>query len=410
MTSNAACASPSTANSNNITMTVTSSVTPSVSIALTSGTNPTCAGSSLTFTATPTNGGASPSYQWKVNGSNVGTNSATYTTSSLTNGQVVSCTMTSNAACASPTTANSNNITMTVTSTVTPSVSIALTSGSNPTCAGSSLTFTATPTNGGASPSYQWKVDGSNVGTNSATYSTSSLTNGQVVSCVLTSNASCASPTTANSNNITMTVTSSVTPSVSIALTSGTNPTCSGSSLTFTATPTNGGASPSYQWKVDGSNVGTNSATYSTSSLTNGQVVSCVLTSNASCASPTTATSNGITVIVNNNLTWYADTDNDGFGNTSATLSSCTQPVGYVSDNTDCNDGAASINPAANEICGNSIDEKLQWNSRRRMLRDVSHSNINECIMCWSCQWFCEPHRFKCNATCYLFVEQWSDF
>jgi hypothetical protein len=174
-------------------------------------------------------------------------------------------------------TISSNSITMTVNNAVTPAVSIALTSGTNPTCAGSSLTFTATPTNGGASPSYQWKVDGSNVGTNSATYSTSSLTNGQVVSCVLTSNASCASPTTANSNNITMTVTSSVTPSVSIALTSGTNPTCSGSSLTFTATPTNGGASPSYQWKVDGSNVGTNSATYSTSSLTNGQVVSCVI-------------------------------------------------------------------------------------------------------------------------------------
>jgi hypothetical protein len=33
---------------------------PSVSIALTSGTNPMCAGSSATFTATPTNGGATP--------------------------------------------------------------------------------------------------------------------------------------------------------------------------------------------------------------------------------------------------------------------------------------------------------------------------------------------------------------
>ncbi|MBX7053016.1 MAG: hypothetical protein K1X54_13340, partial [Flavobacteriales bacterium] len=303
MTSSSSCASPTTANSNTISVTVNAAVTPAVSIALTSGTNPTCSGSSLTFTATPTNGGASPSYQWKVNGANVGTNSATYTTSSLTNGQVVSCTMTSNAACASPAAANSNSITVTVNTTVTPSVAIALTSGSNPTCSGSSLTFTATPTNGGAAPVYQWKVDGTNVGTNSATYTTSSLTNGQVVSCTMTSNATCASPAAANSNTIAVTVTTNVVPAVSIALTSGSNPTCSGSSLTFTATPTNGGAAPAYQWKVDGTNVGTNSATYTTSSLTNGQVVSCTMTSNASCASPSTANSNSIAVTVNSTVT-----------------------------------------------------------------------------------------------------------
>ncbi len=82
---------PVVSNSNTITMAVNTNVTPSVAIALTTGSNPGCAGSSLTFTATPTNGGTTPAYQWKVNGSNVGTNSATFTTSSLTNGQVVTC-------------------------------------------------------------------------------------------------------------------------------------------------------------------------------------------------------------------------------------------------------------------------------------------------------------------------------
>ena len=74
---------------------------------------------------------------------------------------------------------------------------------------------------------------------------------------------------------------------------------CYGTSVTFTATPTNGGSSPSYQWKVNGGNVGTDSNTYTTSTLSNGDVVSCVLTSNAPCVATPTVTSNPLTMIVN---------------------------------------------------------------------------------------------------------------
>jgi hypothetical protein len=48
---------------------------------------------------------------------------------------------------------------------------------------------------------------------------------------------------------------------------------------------------------------------------------------------------------------WYADADGDGYGNLSTTLSYCTQPYGYVSNSTDCNDASAASNPAAIEIC-----------------------------------------------------------
>jgi hypothetical protein len=185
--------------------------TAGVAIALTSGTNPTCTGASVTFTATPTNGGTAPAYQWKVNGANVGANSATYTSTSIANNDVVTCVMTSNLAGVTGNPATSNAITMTVSGTVTPAVSIAITSGSNPTNSGSSVTFTATPTNGGSTPNYQWKVNGANVGTNSATYTTTTLTNGAVVNCVMTSSSSCASPTTATSNAITMTVNTVIT-------------------------------------------------------------------------------------------------------------------------------------------------------------------------------------------------------
>jgi hypothetical protein len=180
-----------------------------ISIALSSGTNPTCAGSSLTFTATPTNGGTAPTYQWRVNGVNVGTNSSTYNTTSSVNGDVVTCVMTSNLAGVTGNPATSNAITITINAATTPSVSIAITSGSNPSVSGTSVTFTATPTNGGT-PSYQWKVNGTNAGTNSATYTTTTLANNDVVSCVMTSSLACASPTTATSNSITMTITANV--------------------------------------------------------------------------------------------------------------------------------------------------------------------------------------------------------
>jgi hypothetical protein len=85
-------------------------------------------------------------------------------------------------------------------------VSVSVAASANPVCSGTSVTFTATPTNGGASPTYQWRLNGANVGTNSTTYSYAP-TNNDVVTCVLTSNAICATGNPATSNTVTMTVT-----------------------------------------------------------------------------------------------------------------------------------------------------------------------------------------------------------
>ncbi|MBK6363892.1 MAG: putative metal-binding motif-containing protein [Saprospiraceae bacterium] len=54
--------------------------------------------------------------------------------------------------------------------------------------------------------------------------------------------------------------------------------------------------------------------------------------------------------------TYFADTDNDGYGDATVTTMACSPPSGYVTDNTDCNDNNVLINPGATEIC-NGLDD-----------------------------------------------------
>ncbi len=158
-------------------------------------------------------------------------------------------------------------------------VSIAITAGSNPSCAGIPVVFTATTSYGGDAPSYQWKINEQTVGTNSPTYTSAALTNGQVVSCILTSSISCLAAVTDTSNTVSVGINSiGGIPTLSIGIIKGANPQCQGDTAVFKATTANV-TNVTYQWKVDGINVGTNSDTFSTKSLTNGQKITCSITS-----------------------------------------------------------------------------------------------------------------------------------
>ncbi len=275
LTSNAACAT-GPATSNTVVMTVTALVTPAVSVVASA--DAICAGVGVVFTATPVGGGSLPAYRWVVNGGNVGGGGPTFSSSSLNNGDRVSCVLTSNAACATGP-ATSNAVVMAVTSLVTPAVSVV--ASANAICGGVGVVFNATPAGGGSLPAYQWVVNGGNVGGGGSTFSSGSLNDGDQVSCVLTSNAACATGP-ATSNTVAMTVTSLVTPAVSVMASA--TAICAGAAVTFTATPVGGGSLPAYQWALNGGNIGGGGSTYSSSSLNDGDQVSCVLTSNAACA------------------------------------------------------------------------------------------------------------------------------
>jgi len=124
----------------------------------------------------------------------------------------------------------------------------------------------------------------------SSVFQTKYLSNGDSVTCEVTSNPECPSPYIAMSNVIKMTVD---TNTVIVNITKNPNGlVCKGSIVSFNASTVNGGTNPTYQWKVNGLNVGTNNPEFNSSTLSNGDSVICELTSNAFCVSNNIASSN----------------------------------------------------------------------------------------------------------------------
>ena len=289
-----------TANNQNgclATQSVTVSLTPqNPQISIQASDSVLCGSKSVLFTATPILGGTNPLYQWQKGG--VAINGATAATYNYipSNGDIISCVLTSNNNCLTVTTALSNSITIKVTSNVTPTITVS--TSASTICSGTIVTFTANTTNAGTVPVYQWKKNGIDVGSNAATYTDPTLNNKDSVWCILKSSANCTTNTNVASNKTVMTVTASVIPSIVIAATN-TN-ICAGTSVTLSAIATNGGASPTYQWKKNGIVVGSNSATYTDANLNNNDSVWCVLRSNATCAINNAYASNTIVERVNN--------------------------------------------------------------------------------------------------------------
>lgn len=129
--------------------TTVASITPAVSVSVAPN-DTLCAGTPGVFTATPTNGGTTPTYQWRKNSSNVGSGGSTYTDNSLANNDTIRVVMTaSGSGCMTSTTATSQALVMTI--LPLPVVTI---SANGPTafCAGGSVTLSGPAGSSG----YQW--------------------------------------------------------------------------------------------------------------------------------------------------------------------------------------------------------------------------------------------------------------
>lgn len=56
-------------------------------------------------------------------------------------------------------------------------------------------------------------------------------------------------------------------------------------------------------------------------------------------------------------VTWYADVDEDGYGDANATTTDCAPPEGYVGNSEDCDDATSVVNPGVEEVCNNGVDD-----------------------------------------------------
>ena len=288
----------------NVVAIIVSPATP-VSVLITSLDLEVCSGESITFLATVTNGGVNPTYIWKKNGVTVATLTGTnlYTTGALVFPGDDNAVFTveiipgNDVTCPSPVPAISNGLEVQIIEVVLP----VLTLSANQTliCPGETVNFTLMVTNAAFNSSLIiWEVNSMVVaqGIGLSTYSSSSLPNGAMVKAtIIPLLHPCPAQATVMSNIIIITHKPLAVPSVSI--TASANPICPGSSVIFTATPVNGGISPSYQWMKNNITVGTNSPTYTDGNLQNGDVITVILTPSAEiCPVPLTATATPVTI------------------------------------------------------------------------------------------------------------------
>ena len=224
---------------------------------------------SLTFTATS----GFTSYDFRINGSSVQSGASnTYTSSTITNGQVVSVIATNGAtSCSAP----FNSLLINVTASPSGTLTVTENSGTpndNSICAGAPVTFTFTS----GFSNYNFTVNGTskqNGASNS--YTNNSLASGDVVKVQVTNSNNCNATFTAPAITIISSPVGTLTVSPSTTI-------CQGDNAIFTATA----GFTNYNFKINGNPVQNGSGnTYTSTTIADGDVVTVDVTNSNSCLS-----------------------------------------------------------------------------------------------------------------------------
>ena len=79
-----------------------------------------------------------------------------------------------------------------------------------------------------------------------------------------------------------------------------------------------------------------------------------------------------------NIATYYQDRDGDGYGNSAVTIAASTQPSGYVTNRTDCDDYDSTIHPGAAEIRGDGIDQDCNGSDLPELYDSLTQTQVSQ--------------------------------
>lgn len=295
-------------------ITLTETISPTVSV--TAAASAICAGDSVVLTANPATG---LTYKWFKNSVLIPGAIATTYKVKTSGSYYVEATNTTGC--------RKNAAAITITENTLPTVTV--TSTATSFCTGSSVTLTSS--NG---TTYKWMLANTPIANATTSTLVANTTGSYTVE--ISNNNGCkkiSTPVLLTENSLPVAEISAVSTSF-----------CSGSSLQLTAS-----TGVSYQWyNSNGIIAGAINATYL---ATAGGPHYVEVTNNQSCKK----TSEPKILTVVNSVIWYADADGDGMGVANETISSCTQPNGYVSIAGDlC---PADVNKTEPGACGCGIEE-----------------------------------------------------
>jgi hypothetical protein len=182
--------------------------------------------------------------------------------------------------------------------TITP-VSVSISVAPNDTvCFGTNTLFTATYTNGGLNPQFQWLRGQDTIVGAIYDYYSAYETYTDSIRVVYTSGMACPDPLHDTSNLIVIHVEPIDTPIVTITSVPSGNLFTQGQHVVFTGHPSLAGSNPTYQWQINGVNVpGATNSYYGTDTLHSYDTVTCIVYSSYACPGIDSAMASEVVVV-----------------------------------------------------------------------------------------------------------------